>query len=226
LEFLNNQSKLKGKIAAFCAWNAFDRILNQERSGLPVISAFDPVGGIKPTGNEKLINAMMKDSHKPWGEDECLDVFTHYGAMEYMKTKKPRVLYIAYGETDEWAHSGQYRSYLDAGRQIDEWVKNIWNFVQTDPQYKNKTTLLITTDHGRGDLVKDEWTSHNNKIEGASEIWFAAMGPDSPVRGEIKDDVQLYQQQLAQSIARLMGYTFEAKHPVASEIFYLFKMRK
>lgn len=64
---------------------------------------------------------------------------------------KPRVLYIAYGETDEWAHAGQYRFYLDAAKQVDAWIKKIWEFVQTDPQYKNKTALLITVDHGRGD---------------------------------------------------------------------------
>ena len=226
LEFLNKQPKLKGKVAAFCAWNAFDRILNEQRAKIPVISAFDTVGGPKPTRNEKLINAMLKDSHKPWGEDECFDVFTHYGAIEYLKTKRPKVLYIAYGETDEWAHSGFYRSYLDAGFQIDAWINEIWNFVQSDSKYKNKTTLLITTDHGRGDKIKDEWTSHNNKIQGADEIWFAAIGPDSPNRGEIKDNVQLYQQQFAQSIAQLMGYTFEAGHPIADKIYYLFKMRK
>ena len=117
LEFLNKQPKLKGKVATFGAWEAFDRILNEKRSGIPVISAFDTLGGKYPTANEKLMNAMLKDAHKPWGEDECLDVFTHYGAMEYLKARKPKVLYIAYGETDEWAHAGQYRSYLDAGTQ-------------------------------------------------------------------------------------------------------------
>jgi hypothetical protein len=39
---------------------------------------------------------------------------------------------------------------LDAGHQVDAWIKQLWNFVQTDPQYKNKTAILITTDHGRG----------------------------------------------------------------------------
>jgi hypothetical protein len=33
LEFLNQQPKLKNKVVAFGAWNAFDRILNEERSG-------------------------------------------------------------------------------------------------------------------------------------------------------------------------------------------------
>ena len=226
LEFFNKQPKLKGKVAAFGAWEAFGRILNEERSGIPVVSGYDLMGGKKPTANERLMNAMLKNSHKPWGEEECYDVFTHYGAMEYLKTKKPKVLYIAYGETDEWAHAGEYRSYLDAGRRVDGWLKEIWNFVQTDPQYKNKTTLLITVDHGRGDNKKEEWTSHNNKIQDSNEIWFAVMGPDTPVRGELNSEMQLYQQQFAQTIARLMGYTYKANHPIADEILYVFKMKK
>ena len=226
LEFLNNQPQLKGKVAVFGAWDAFDRILNEQRSGIPVISAFDATGGKMPTANEKLINAMNKDAHRPFGEEECLDVFTHYEAMEYLKTKKPKVLYIAYGETDEWAHAGQYRSYLDAGHQIDAWIKKIWDLVQKDPQYKNKTTLFVTVDHGRGDIQKEEWISHNNKILDSHEIWFAVMGPDTPVRGEFKTGMQLYQQQFAQTIAKLMGYTYKAGHPIAAEIQYVFKMKK
>lgn len=226
LEFLNKQPKLKNKVAAFGAWDAFDRILNEKRSGIPVVSAFDTVAGKNMSSQQKQVNKMLLDSYRPWNEEECLDVFTHYAAFEYLQSKKPRVLYIAYGETDEWAHSGQYRSYLDAGHQVDAWIKKIWDFVQSDPQYRNKTTLLITTDHGRGDINKDEWTSHNNKIEDSHEIWLAAIGPDSPARGEIKDDIQLYQQQLAQTIAKLMGYTYQARHPVANEILYLFKMKK
>jgi hypothetical protein len=226
LEFLNKQPRLKGKVAAFGAWEAFDRILNEERSGMPVVSGFNKFGGKTPNANERLMNAMLKDAHKPWGEDECFDVFTHYGAMEYLKTRKPKVLYIAYGETDEWAHAGQYRSYLDAGRQVDAWIREIWNYVQSDPQYKNRTTLFITVDHGRGDAEKEKWTSHNNKVADSHEIWFAVMGPDTPVRGELNSEMQLYQQQFAQTIARLMGYTYTASHPIADEIRYVFKMKK
>jgi len=225
LEFLNNQPKLKGKVAAFGAWEAFDRILNEERSGIPVISGFNKTGGKVPTASERMLNRLLMDAYKPWHEDECFDVFTHHAAAEWLKTRKPRVLFIAYGETDEWAHAGQYRSYLDAGHQVDAWIKEIWNFVQKDPQYKNKTSLFITVDHGRGDIKKEEWTSHNNKIADSHEMWFAVLGPDTPVRGEVKDNVQLYQQQFAQTIAKLMGYTYKAAHPIANAILYVFKSR-
>jgi Metalloenzyme superfamily len=223
LEFLNQQPKLKGKVAAFGAWDAFDRILNEKRSGFSVLSAFDKIGGSNPTSNQKLLNEMRDNSFKPFHEEECLDVFTHYQAMDELKNKKPKVLYIAYGETDEWAHASRYNSYLDAAHQVDTWIKEIWDFVQNDPQYKNKTTLIITVDHGRGDATKEEWTSHNAKIVGASEIWFAAMGPEISPKGEMKTNLQLYQKQLAQTIAKAMGYTFTAKHTVEKEVTEVFE---
>jgi hypothetical protein len=218
LEFLNQQPKLKGKVAAFGAWDAFDRIFNEKRSGFPVTSAFDSIGDKHPSANEKLMTAMNNDAYKPFGDEECLDVFTHYAAMEYLKTKKPRVLYIAYGETDEWAHSGHYRDYLNAAHQIDKWIEELWKYLQSDPQYKDKTTILFTTDHGRGDIIKSEWTSHNNKIQDSYQIWFAAMGPGVAIKGEVKENAQLYQKQLAQTIAHILGYTFTAEHPVAEGI--------
>lgn len=223
LEFLNKQSKLKGKTAAFGAWNAFDRILNQERSDFPVISAFDNVGGNKPTKVQKLLNEMRNNSFKPFHEDECLDVFTHYQAIDELKNKKPKVLYIAYGETDEWAHHGDYRSYLDAANQVDKWIQEIWTFVQNDSQYKNKTTLFITTDHGRGDKTKTQWTDHGADVAGASEIWFAAIGPEILAKGEIKTESQFYQKQFAQTIAKFLGHNFKTNHPVAEEVKEIFE---
>ena len=218
LEFLNAQSKLKGKVVAFGAWNAFNRILNEQRSGIPVYAAFDTLSGSSLNGRQILLNEMLRASYKPWHDHECLDVFTHYAAMEELRSKKPKVLYIAYGETDEWAHAGQYRSYLDAAHQVDSWIKDLWTFLQADPQYRNKTAVFITTDHGRGDIVKTKWTDHGNKISDAHEIWFAVMGPGIQPSGEVKSSGRVYQKQFAQTIAKLMGYTYKAAHPIAEEV--------
>ncbi len=223
LEFLNNQPALKGKVAAFAAWNAFDRILNEQRSGIPVINAFDDCGGDNPTEKEKLINEMRRNSYKPWNLDECLDMFTHYAAFEHLKIRKPRVLYISYGETDEWAHAGQYKNYLNAARQVDRWIEEIWIWVQKTPQYAGKTTLVFTTDHGRGDINKDDWTDHGSDVVGASEIFLAAIGPNIKIGGELSKAQQLYQKQIAQTIAKIMGYNFKANHPVATAVDDMFR---
>jgi hypothetical protein len=218
LEFLNKQPAYKNKVAAFGAWGAFSRILNRERSGIPVVNAFDTIKTKNATAAEIWLNKMLQDSYKPYGDGECLDVFTHYAAIDYLQTKKPKVLYISYGETDEWAHEGRYKDYLDAAKTVDKWIQDIWNYVQRDPAYKNKTALFITTDHGRGDVVKKEWTSHGTSIIGANEIWFAAMGPGIKPKNEVRNNMQVFQQQFAQTMASLLGITFIAEHPVGEKI--------
>lgn len=216
LQFISKQKGFKNKVAAFTSWHAFAGILNKENASFPIYSAFDIYPKDDYFGNQPLINKMLQESDKPFGMGECLDVYTHFRAMDYLVNKKPRVLYIAYGETDEWAHRGQYKKYLDAAHQFDKWLKEIWDFVQSDPQYKDKTTLLITTDHGRGE--SNRWTAHERAVHGSDEIWMAVMGPDIPAKGEIKIKQQLYQEQMAQTIASLLGLHFKAKHPIADKI--------
>ncbi len=224
LEFINRQPGFQGQVAAFAAWGAFDRILNKERCGFPVISAFSATGGDQPTEKENLLNNMLRDSYKPFGDGECLDVFTHYMALEHLKAKQPRVLFIGYGETDEWAHHGNYKDYLDATYQWDQWLKDIWDYVQSTPKYKDKTALFITTDHGRGDIDKNKWTSHGSRrVEDSYPIWMAAMGPGLDVKGEVKSNMQLYQQQSAQTIASLLGLTYTAEHPIADAVKEIFE---
>ena len=71
-----------------------------------------------------------------------------------MMAKKPRLLYIAFDETDDYAHAGKYDFYLNTARNEDEWIGELWKYVQSTPEYKDQTTMIILTDHGRGDKVK------------------------------------------------------------------------
>ena len=218
LEYYNQLPAYKGKVAAFAAWDAFDRIINEKRAGIPVINGFDDNSVASTDPEMKLLNDMVRTSFRPWGNVECLDVFTHYQAFTYLKNKRPKVMYISYGETDEFAHHGEYKHYLNAAHQFDQWVGDIWNWVQSQPDYKNKTTLLITTDHGRGDIKKEEWMDHGSGVQDAYQIWFAVMGPKVKPLGEIKTNQQFYQKQLAQTAANLTGHTYSAAHEVAPAI--------
>lgn len=218
LTWLNQQPEYKGRVAAFTSWDAFNRILNQPEAGYPIFAAFDEIGGENPTPGEQLINSMRDDSFKPWHEGSSLDLFTHYAAVEYLKKEQPKVLYVAYLDTDSRAHEGSYRFYLDGIHQIDEWIGETWAYLQSQRAYRNNTALLVTVDHGRGDKVKSEWTDHGSGVEGASGIWFAAMGPGIVPKGEIEEDMQLYQKQLTQTMARMLGVRFTADHPIAEPV--------
>jgi bisphosphoglycerate-independent phosphoglycerate mutase (AlkP superfamily) len=150
-------------------------------------------------------------------------VLTYIAAREYLKEYKPKVLYIAFDETDDFAHAGMYDQYIGSAHAEDAMIADLWKTLQSMPQYKDKTTLLITVDHGRGDKVKSNWKHHGSKIEDAYQIWLAAIGPDTKPAGEGKEPVQLYQQQIAATIAQLLGFTFTANHPVAEPIGSIYK---
>lgn len=218
LEFFNSMPAYKGRVAAFGAWGAFDRIINEKRAGFPVINAFDDNAKALNDPIMQLLNEMNQNSFKPFGNGETLDMLTHYQAFHYLKTKRPKAFFISYGDTDEFAHHGDYKYYLDAAHQFDEWVGNIWSWIQSDPDYKNKTTLLITTDHGRGDAIKSQWTSHGKSVADASQMWFTLIGPKVKPLGEIKKNQQLFQKQLAATLAYLAGYSFTAEHEVSSKV--------
>jgi len=221
LEYFNRQANLKGKVAAFCSWDVFPFIINEERSGVPVNAGFDRAAGSGLTDKEVLLNALITQIRGPWGSVR-LDPFTHHYAMEYILKNKPRVVYIAYGETDDFAHDGEYDQYLYAAKQTDQFIKELWGYVQSNDQYKDKTTFLITTDHGRGTYPKDTWRSHGDDIEGAGEIWIAAIGPDTKPIGEIKEEGQLFQNQIAATAAKLMGFKYQTNKAAGEAIITVF----
>ena len=222
LEYLNGQPGWTGRVAAFTSWDCFDAILNEPRSKLLVSSGIDPVKINSP--EFAMLNDMQALSPLPLGDEVRPDYLTYFFAKEYVKQYKPKVLYIAFDETDDYAHGGRYDQYLNTAHIEDKWIGDLWNMMQQMPEYKDKTTLLILCDHGRGDKVKKEWTSHGGKIEGADQIWLAAIGAGIEPRGEIKGDEQLYQAQLAQTIARLCGFTFKAnQQPIENAITQIIK---
>lgn len=207
LEFLNKQAKYKGKVAAFGSWDVFPFIINEARSGVPVNAGFKPATQPKLTPREVFLNQLQVEIPSPWGGVR-LDAFTHHYAIEYMKKYKPKVVYIAYGETDDFAHNGKYDAYLKSAHQTDQFIKAIWEWVQAEPQYRNKTTLVITTDHGRGTIPVDDWRNHGNKVNGADQIWIASIGAGVAPKGEVKAKGQLYQNQVAGTVAAMLGESF------------------
>jgi hypothetical protein len=206
LEYLNQMPEFRGKVYAFGSWDVFPYIVNEERSGVPVNAGFDKAEGDDLTDVEKTINRLQSEIRGPWGGVR-LDPFTHHFAMETMKKHKPRITYIAYGETDDWAHDNEYDQYLLSAKQTDAYIREIWEFIQSDPQYRDKTTLVITTDHGRG-TNRSSWKSHGSDIRDAGEIWIAAIGPDTPAGGEMKTEGQWQSAMIARTIFQLLGMDY------------------
>lgn len=206
LEFINQQPGFRKKVAAFGSWDVFPYILNVKRSGIPVNAGFDTARGPNLSEREKFLNRLQAQTPSPWASVR-LDAFTHYYAREYLKKKSPRVLYIAYGETDDFAHDGDYEAYLKSAHRTDAFIQDLWTWLQQSHRYKNKTTLIITTDHGRGN-TKKSWRNHGNDVPEAEHTWFMVLGPDTAPLGEVKQPTQYYTDQLAKTLAAFLNLTY------------------
>jgi hypothetical protein len=210
LEFLSKQTGFKDKIAAFSSWERFPDILNVKRSGLLVNSGYMNFKAADANDRLKYLNEIQHKAPHYLGDSTRLDFLTYEFGKQYLKQYKPKTLYIAFDETDDMAHEGNYQFYLDRARQEDGFIKELWDYLQTDPQYKDKTTLIITCDHGRGDVPLENWRDHGEKTPNSQQTWFAVIGPDTPPSGVIKTQTTTYHKQLAQTIAKLLGYDFKA----------------
>ncbi|MFG0333810.1 MAG: alkaline phosphatase family protein [Maioricimonas sp. JB049] len=213
LERLHRRPGFEGRVAAFCSWDVFPYIINTERSGIPVNAGWQPLAGTIDTPAMRELDTLGAEMPRYW-DNVRYDYFTFRGAHEYLKQKQPRVLYVAFGETDDWGHDGRYDLYLDAARRTDDYIRQLWETAQSMPQYRGKTALVITTDHGRGD-TREEWKSHGTSIAGSEFLWIAVLGPGVEPRQPESGTVT--QAQVAATVAKLLGYDYRADVPEAGE---------
>lgn len=205
LEWLHKKESFHGSIQAFCSWDVFPYIINSERSGIPVNAGWQP---LDPEGRDPSLSELDRfaDEMPHYWDNVRYDYFTFRGAMAALERDQPRVLYVAFGETDDWAHAGRYDLYLDAAMRTDQYIRKLWETMQAIPQYAGKTSLVLTTDHGRGD-TRVEWKSHGDDIPGSDVMWIAVMGPDTAA-GPAKD-VSVTQSQTAATVAQLLGLDYD-----------------
>lgn len=214
LEYMNNQEGYTGKVAAFSSWNVMPYILNEKRSRIPVNSGYEMLEGNDDTVNTIINQVQQNVTHK--GHTRY-DMLTYASAKNYIEEQHPKIVFIGLGETDEFAHRGRYDQYLQKAHQVDQMIAELWYYVQTDPFYKDNTTFIITTDHGRGSK-SSTWNKHGFWIKGSGETWMAMIGPGIEAGGEMKNRDQLYQKQIASTVSYLLGENFITDHPVAAPI--------
>lgn len=213
-EWLNNQPSLRGRVAAMATWDAFADIFNRERAKFRVHAGWEPPFAPPRSAADSLLNALYASTIRLWGNN-AYDSFTQAVAMRVFNAERPRVVFIGYGETDEWSHAGRYDRLLTSARTVDEYLRAIWSFAQSHPEYGGRTTLIVTTDHGRGRTVKD-WTNHGQSVDGAEEMWLAIIGPDTPPLGERRNASTVTQSQVAATVAALLGLDYRREQPRAA----------
>lgn len=126
-----------------------------------------------------------------------------------LTSQKPKLVYAILPEVDATGHTGDYKKYTDAIIHADKLIWETWNFIQADPNYKDKTTLILVTDHGRHtDGVRDGFKSHGDACEGCRHIYSVMIGPDIKKNNVISAETE--QVDIAPTVGQLLGFATPA----------------
>lgn len=214
LEWLNSRPGFSGRVAACTTWHVHPAILNVGRSRLPVWCTTQNPGFVTRSPRFAEIDRWMRDVPIK-SRDEHYDAFAFHAARETISVLRPRVLYVALGEPDTNAHRRRYDAYLDSITRCDRFIRELWEQLQSLDEYRGRTTLLITTDHGRG-RTPQAWKDHNKNTPGSDETWLAALGPGVPPLGERRDHPAILTAQIAATLAAFLGEDFSSAAPHAA----------
>jgi hypothetical protein len=198
-------------VATFASWGVFNQIVEHTEGATTTDAGPDEATPKDPRDRE--LAALQAETLPPW-DNVRADIFTFRLAMSHFARARPRLVYLALDETDDWAHDGRYDRLLDAFARTDRYLEQLWTWLQSQPDYRDRTHLLITTDHGRGHTAAD-WRDHGAKIVGADQTWMAFASPHMKARGEWRDHAPLTTSQIAATVARWLGVDWRKTHPAA-----------
>jgi hypothetical protein len=220
LEFLASRWSKPATVAVFGSWETFRWIAAHEEGAVTANAGYDAFSS--DDARVQALNDAQFEATTPWPSARH-DAFTFRFAMDYLRRERPRALYIAFDETDDFAHDRNYERVLDALNRTDGYLRELHAWIQSDPEYRDTTSLVVTVDHGRGHRA-DDWSKHGDDVVGADETWMIAAGPDWPRRGEWTNAPPAYTSQIAATLAKAVGEDFRAFAPTAgAPIDYLWQ---
>ena len=202
LEFVRERLRLPREgVAAFGSWNVFNAIAESQEGAITINAGYEAYE--HPDERVRALSALQFSTPTPW-DSVRHDVYTAKLAMAHLETYQPRVLYLALGETDDWAHDGRYDRVLDAYRRSDDLLRDLWTWLQAHPSYRDATSLLITTDHGRGEGPSG-WRHHGAKYPASEFTWMAFVTPHLRQRGEWGPHEPIEARQVPATMLRWLG---------------------
>jgi len=131
------------------------------------------------------------------------DELTFFITREIMREFAPRLILVNFWDMDV-AHWGSYSLYLNAITRTDRLTGMLWEEVQANANYKDKTTLLVLPELGRdGDQnTANGFLNHRSGDPSCRNTWLLAMGTAVPP-GETERPV--HHVDVAATAAELLG---------------------
>jgi hypothetical protein len=202
------------QVAQIGSWDGLKFAASSRDGAFFMNGGRDAVPAALSTPETELYVDLRRQVQQFW-EETSSDVLTWRIAREYLQKNRPRVLWLGLGQSDDWAHARRYDLVLDYLHIADGLLADLWRTLQSMEPYRGRTTLIVTTDHGRGRTPAD-WAEHDAGIDGCQEIWLAIIGPDTPALGEARNVAEVTQGTVAATMLQQLGLDWRRFDPDAA----------
>lgn len=144
------------------------------------------------------------------------DELSVYIARRLMQQLAPSLLWMTLHDIDV-AHAGAYSLYVDGIRRTDRLCAELWNYIQTEPEYAGKTAMFILPDFGRDaddDAGGNGFQHHRTGDPLSRTTWMMALGPG--IRERVLVDRAIDSLDLVPTLGALLGFSssFAEGHPI------------
>lgn len=105
------------------------------------------------------------------------DELTFYITREVIREFSPRLMLVNFWDMDV-AHRGTYSLYLQAITRMDRLTGMLWDTVQENPNYRDKTTVPILPELGRDwdANASNGYLHHRSGDASCRNMWMLALG--------------------------------------------------
>jgi len=201
------------QVAQIGSWDGFKYAAASRDDAFFMNGGHEAIPAPLSTPEIDLYVGLRQQIQQLW-EESTNDVLSYRIAREFLKKNKPRVMWLGLGQSDDWAHARRYDLVLDYLHLADSLLADLWRTIQSTEPYRGRTTLIVTTDHGRGRTPAD-WAEHEYGIQGCQDIWIAILGPDTPAIGEARDFPDVHQADVAATLLQHLGLDWRKFNPEA-----------
>ena len=171
-----------------------------EGFGWKVFESGRALGAELKTSLAKSLLDYFNDPAAPTSGDEL----TFFMTKEIMNRFAPSLLLVNFWDIDI-AHYGAYSLYLDAIRRTDRLVHELWQHVQSLPQYRDRTTLIVVPEMGRdSDVAGNGFANHRSGDESCRRVWLVAAGAGVPKGTGTERPIRLFD--VAPTVAQILGF--------------------
>lgn len=128
---------------------------------------------------------------------------------DYFRAKipdlKPNIVFVNLGDVDEAGHEVEWHYYVDSIRWADRHVFTMWEALQAESRYRDRTYFIVTTDHGRHIPERGGFAHHGCFCDGCRHSFMLLIGPG--IKRNFVSDTLHYETDLAATLGKALGFS-------------------